>query len=965
MKKTAILSILLCLCMVISLLPGVNAFAAEGDLTITVDDKTFTATSGNWIYNEEVTDKTAAGYDMIVMDNTYEGNFATNGWGIAIVLDAEGIISKIYDGAWNRYYTSTGRDMTVSVNAATYAADAFAALADGETLIVFPNDGSNGAESPRTFAKSLADGNYWGKTAVLEGLPVEEEGGENAGSFDVETTDTYWFAPDDLHSFTAPVAGTYTFELPAGLGLQSKESWDSYGMPEMDFYSNEEGATVSFDLAEGEVFEFYVGATEKKVWTVNWTCVPGEVGGGDVGGDEPAIDTSVLNGVYEAQFWGTPMYKLTFNNGTLTIASLDTVANDVSGTYTYTVVEGLPVPDTDSFLISKDAGGNLTFQPNGFAMPMTLVKTGELSGGDVGGGDEPVDPPAEPGESDLVLGENSVEVSQENAAFGQEFVFVATEAGNYVLTATDSNAYISVDGGYNYIATGENAEFTLEAGESITIMVGCFSESADTIEFTIEVKEEGDEPAPEGPIVVYGPDHLNESYSEGYLGAGESQEYMLYYPANGYLVVDAYYAYVTINGEQHFCMYGGTFQLTEEDAVNVDENGFGYVSIIVQNTYASDYEIYFEYPEGSGENPEELDSLHKVEHTVKPDGTGYYYSWIADFTGDLTIYLNQPAEGAIIDIAVTNKNNEDWNTNSASLVTYDDDFNRVVNDSLTIAVTEGDTLLIHVIEISEDWITYVGGDIIFSNREALVADGSSNDPFDLPMGEWDVYIDEEAAYDGYYYIFTAPTDGILTVDAGSLDMTGIYLSGLSNNYDGTYTKEMSAGDTIKINVWSYNEIDFVVNVSFGEVEPELGSEDLPEEIDSIDGLVFNSDNSDYYYAWTATEDGTLVITMSTSWNYGYSLQINGQSLYGDGSEMEIEVKAGDKIVLVNSVYASASSDGSITLAAAYDNGEEPVDPPVDPEDPIDPTGDYTFVVFAMVILSMTALVVLVSKKRAF
>ena len=53
--------------------------------------------------------------------------------------------------------------------------------------------------------------------------------------------------------------------------------------------------------------------------------------------------------------------------------------------------------------------------------------------------------------------------------------------------------------------------------------------------------------------------------------------------------------------------------------------------------------------------------------------------------------------------------------------------------------------------------------------------------------------------------------------------------------------------------------------------------------------------------------------------------------------------------------------------------ETPVEPeqpdtPVEPEqpnDPIAPTGDYTFVVFAMMVLSMTAIVVLVSKKRAF
>jgi len=44
---------------------------------------------------------------------------------------------------------------------------------------------------------------------------------------------------------------------------------------------------------------------------------------------------------------------------------------------------------------------------------------------------------------------------------------------------------------------------------------------------------------------------------------------------------------------------------------------------------------------------------------------------------------------------------------------------------------------------------------------------------------------------------------------------------------------------------------------------------------------------------------------------------------------------------------------------------DPVDPPVGPNQPIDPTGDDAFVFLALVVLSMTALVVLVSWKRSF
>ena len=45
--------------------------------------------------------------------------------------------------------------------------------------------------------------------------------------------------------------------------------------------------------------------------------------------------------------------------------------------------------------------------------------------------------------------------------------------------------------------------------------------------------------------------------------------------------------------------------------------------------------------------------------------------------------------------------------------------------------------------------------------------------------------------------------------------------------------------------------------------------------------------------------------------------------------------------------------------------ETPTTDPVEPGTPIDPSGDNTFMVFALVVLSVTALVVLVSKKRVF
>ena len=141
--------------------------------TITINGKEFTAEEGKWAYNIEVTEKTAASYSMIIYDKNYTGTFTTNGWGIAIVLDQYGKLVKIYDGAWNRFFNVNGRDMDVKVDANKYAVTAWNELQEGETLIIFPNDG--GTNAARTYAKDLADSNEMGKVATLTGFTFKQK----------------------------------------------------------------------------------------------------------------------------------------------------------------------------------------------------------------------------------------------------------------------------------------------------------------------------------------------------------------------------------------------------------------------------------------------------------------------------------------------------------------------------------------------------------------------------------------------------------------------------------------------------------------------------------------------------------------------------------------------------------------------------------------------------------------------
>ncbi len=139
-----------------------------------INDKTFTADEGKWALNSaDVTDKNAASYSMIIYTKAFTGEVKTNGYGAAIVLDKYGQLVKIYDGANGGFYTEAGKSTDpLTFTTANYATVAFSELQEGETLIIFPNDG--GANAARGFALGLRTDGSLGKTATLTGMTFEE-----------------------------------------------------------------------------------------------------------------------------------------------------------------------------------------------------------------------------------------------------------------------------------------------------------------------------------------------------------------------------------------------------------------------------------------------------------------------------------------------------------------------------------------------------------------------------------------------------------------------------------------------------------------------------------------------------------------------------------------------------------------------------------------------------------------------
>ena len=303
---------------------------------------------------------------------------------------------------------------------------------------------------------------------------------EYYGSYSVTTTDTYCYI--DLYEMTALVSGTYYFTVPAGLGVYNKAAYDAYQAPEVDFYDNEMGATFEVYLAEGEVFEYYVGALTKGDWIIEVAVVPGEDIGGDEPGDEPVVynkDANGLGGVYSFSFVGIG-FELTFTpdyegapSGTLAVVDGNNSANNK--TYVYVIMDGMYTFYLDDEVTSEVMVGcdgmNWTFQNYSLRMPQPFAEYVAPEG-------------AETPTEELVLGNTSINASNVN------FTYTATEAGTLNLSAGAAimgmvEMTYSVNGGEaQVLELSTSVELALEAGDTVLITVVAEGYSSITAAFT-------------------------------------------------------------------------------------------------------------------------------------------------------------------------------------------------------------------------------------------------------------------------------------------------------------------------------------------------------------------------------------------------------------------------------------------------------------------------------------------------
>jgi len=474
MKKNAILSILLCLCMVASLVlvPVPQAAAAEVDTSKL--DGVYEAYFGDLMYTITFDNGT-----MTIVDAPAAANFPLAGE-YTYTVDADGmpivdtdkfILSKNMGGFLTIQPANfmMAFDMTkVAELGQTPDAPAidtskldgvYEASFSGQVLLVLTFN--NGKLTVKDMNMGQVTGDYT-YTVDADGIPVVDGNkflfSKNMGGFltvqpegwklvldmvkvaelsDVETPDEPAIDTSKLDGVYEVFFGSLVYTMTFDNGKLTIEDGPAAAGA---YLAGEYTYTVvdGIPTVEGAKFTFSKDVSGK--YTVSLRNFPmplilnkvAELGGTETP-DEPAIDTSKLDGVYEVIF-GDLMYTMTFDNGKLTVVDAPAAANfPLAGEYTYTVVDGIPTVEGARFTFSKDMGGNYTLSVKGFPMAMTLTKVAEL-----GGTETPDEPAIDTSKLDGVY----------NAEFSGQVMYILT-FNNGKLTVEDKNMG-TLTGEYTY-----------------------------------------------------------------------------------------------------------------------------------------------------------------------------------------------------------------------------------------------------------------------------------------------------------------------------------------------------------------------------------------------------------------------------------------------------------------------------------------------------------------------------------
>ena len=456
---------------------------------------------------------------------------------------------------------------------------------------------------------SITDDDTYNRGVRIHGISVVDapvEAPEIPSIIKVTTNNSYGYndmaEPAVVDSFTAPVAGFYSFKLPAGLGLWSKASAEEnpWGNPEVSFMDNSMGTVYTVELAEGEIFEFYVGAMSEEEWIIEVsysTEKPAEPTVIDLYTGDNAFtvqEIDLTNGVTaylfamenaSYTFSGTGIYINVYNAwGMLIGRGFETVTVDLESYCEYVVVLGADTVGEYSVNVS-------------YVAPIYL----------------------EDGENSLTVG-----------AEGANCVYYAIYNGDFFFNVTGATVVV-YDSFGDALTANEDGSYTLESYTQYSVVVTADTEG----EYTLD---------------VVAPVYLSQ-YEDNTVSVG----------ANGVVVFleTSDRGHYTVSGE------GLTVVVTDAEG-NVYAPGAllpGYsvfiVTITAETAGSYDVTVTFEAPVGSYDNPDVIESLPATLTPDLPsDYANYYYEFTATANGHVTLTYNV-VSGLIGGVSLDNVDAED------------------------------------------------------------------------------------------------------------------------------------------------------------------------------------------------------------------------------------------------------------------------------------------------------------------
>lgn len=619
---------------------------------------------------------------------------------------------------------------------------------------------------PGEYTVTIGFGDFT-KTFVLT-IEVEqapEVGEDDENTINVATTDTYGYF--DLYSYTASAEGTYTFTLPAGLGLYSKSAYDSWGAPEVDvcdpYVDKTVAHTVEVQLAKDEKFEFYVGAETKDSWVITVSFEAGEVGGGDVGGDTPSVEETELtigNNSNEAadKVWGYTAETA----GTLTLSYGGWVMGPGTATYSVNGGAATAIEAGVDAVVTLAQGDKvvITVVANGGYITLTAAWAGE--GGEEGGEED-----TSKYETVIVAGDNTLYFSEAEITAGSATRTVSiTEAGTYSFNSSFFVSNVTKVGG-DAVTQNDDYSYTLEVGE-YTITCGMFELMDITAdqECSLTLSTVGSEEETADPIYLSTTDNTI-SVTDTDIENGSISATFFAMDAGNYKFTSnsLFVSSVTANGSE----------VTANSGVYTLEAYTEY-TVVISTSYISGAGNYvltiaYEAPLGSQENPIVITA---ADNTASWTGgyTPIWYAYTATEDGTLTVSTTDTTATLLISLVAGYEKES-----AAGVVTL----NVMAGVTYNIGVMGGS---------SEAEIPFT----VALTAGTYTADSTANAPKLITIGDNSIDV---AQYDASYAAYKATAAGTLTLTTTATNCDWFITSPeYIAPVEGVITVEMEEGDMI-------------------------------------------------------------------------------------------------------------------------------------------------------------------------